>query len=149
MLGAHASLRLRLIVSIGLVLILILVLGSVLIYWHAVHEVDVEMRAAIVVGEHTVHNAVDDVEEAATPLRHLELLVADFDGDRHLQASLLDPDNRILWRSTPLAPSEPAPEWFYRLLAAQPVTARITLPAPFDRFGTILFKTDSRNEIWS
>ena len=56
-------------------------------------------------------------------------------------------DNRILWRSTPLAPSEPAPEWFYRLLAAQPVTARITLPAPFDRFGTILFKTDSRNEI--
>jgi two-component system, NarL family, sensor histidine kinase UhpB len=144
---APVSLRLRLIVSIGLVLILILMLGSVLVYWHAGHEVEVELRAAIDVGAHTIHNAVDDVEEAATPLRHLELLIADFDGDRHLRASLVGLDNRILYRSTPLPPSDPAPEWFYRLLVARSVTAAIELPAPFARFGTVMLETDARNEI--
>jgi two-component system sensor histidine kinase UhpB len=147
MLGAPVSLRLRLIVSIAAVLVTILVLGSVLVYWHAVHEVEVEMRAAVAVGEHTIHNAVDDVEEAASPLRHLELLIADFDGDRHLQASLIGLDNRVLYRSSPLPPSDPAPDWFYRLLAARSVTSLIYLPTPFARFGTILLETDSRNEI--
>jgi len=144
---APASLRLRLIVSIAMVLVLVLVLGSVLVYWHAGHEVEVELRAAIEVGAHTIHNAVDDVEEAASPLRHLELLIADFDGDRHVRASLVSLDNRLIYRSTPLPPSEPAPEWFYRLLAAKSVTAAIELPAPFARFGTILLETDARNEI--
>jgi two-component system sensor histidine kinase UhpB len=144
---APVSLRLRLIVSIALVLVLILVLGSALVYWHAGHEVEVELRAAIEVGAHTIHNAVDDVEEAATPLRHLELLIADFDGDRHLRASLIGLDNRILYRSTPLPPADPAPEWFYRLLVARSVTAAIELPAPFSRFGTIMLETDARNEI--
>jgi two-component system sensor histidine kinase UhpB len=146
MLGAPVSLRLRLIVSIGLMLILILALGSVLIYWHAEHEVEVELGAAIEVGAHTVHNAVDDAEEAANPLRHLELLVADFDGDRHLRASLVNGD-RIIYHSTPQPPSDPAPDWFYRLLAARSVSSRIDLPAPFARFGNILLQADSRNEI--
>jgi two-component system sensor histidine kinase UhpB len=147
MLGAPVSLRLRLIVSIALVLILILVAGSALVYWHAVHEVETELLAAIGVAEHTIQNAVDDVEEAATPLRHLELLIADFDGDRHVQAALVGLDNRILYRSTPLPPEQPAPEWFYRLLRARSVTSVIGLPPPFSRFGAILLETDSRNEI--
>jgi len=147
MLGAPVSLRLRLIVSIALVLVLILVPGSALIYWHAVHEVETELQAAIAVAGRTVQNAVDDVEEAATPLRHLELLVADFDGDRHVQASLVGLDNRILYRSTPLTPDDPAPEWFYRLLAARAATSVIGLPPPFARYGAILLETDSRNEI--
>jgi two-component system, NarL family, sensor histidine kinase UhpB len=147
MLGARVSLRLRLIVSIALVLILILAFGSVLVYWHAEHEVEVELHAAIDVGAHTIQNAVDDVEEAAHPLRHLELLVADFDGDRHLRASLVGFDGRIMYRSTPQPPTDPAPDWFYQLLAARPVSARIELPAPFSPFGTILLQADSRNEI--
>jgi two-component system, NarL family, sensor histidine kinase UhpB len=147
MLGAPASLRLRLIVSIGLVLILILAFGSVLLYWHAKHEVEVELHASLDVGAHTIHNAVDDVEEAARPLRHLELLVADFDGDRHLRASLVGPDNRIIYRSTPQPPADPAPDWFNRLLAAKPVSSLIQLPTPFARFGTILLQADARNEI--
>src|SRR6202522_1607536 len=147
MLGAPVSLRLRLIVSIALVLILILALGSVLIYWHAVNEVEVELGAAIEVGAHTIHNAVDDVEEAAQPQRRLELLVADFDGDRHLRASLVNGDDRVVYRSTPQPPSDPAPDWFYRLLAARAVSSRIELPDPSARFGTILLQADSRNEI--
>jgi two-component system, NarL family, sensor histidine kinase UhpB len=142
-----ASLRFRLIVSITVVLLMILLPGSALVYLHAVHEVDVELHAAANVGAHTIHNAVDDAEEAEHPQRHLELLIADFDGDRHLRATLLDPAGHVLHRSTPLKPSDPAPEWFYQLLARRASTFPIDLPAPFRSVGTILLETDAHNEI--
>ena len=141
------SLRVRLIVSFTVVLILVLLPSSVLVYWHAVHKVDVELRAAAAVGANTIHNAMDDAEEAATPRRHLELLIADFNGDRHLQVTLIDPGGRLLYQSTPLKPSDPAPEWFYRLLARRSSTTAIALPAPFGRVGSILLRTDGHNEI--
>ena len=46
-----------------------------LIYLDAVKKVDTEMAAALGVGIRTVQNATDDAEEAANPLRQLELLV--------------------------------------------------------------------------
>jgi two-component system, NarL family, sensor histidine kinase UhpB len=141
------TLRLRLIVSITVVLLMILLPGSLLVYWHAVHKVDVELRAAAAVGANTVHNAVDDAEEAASPLRHLQLLIADFNGDRHLRATLLDPAGRVLFQSAPLKPSEPAPNWFYRLLARRPMIIPILLPSPFDRIGRIVLQADAHNEI--
>jgi len=140
-------LRLRLIVSITVVLLMILLPGSLLVYWHAVHKVDVELRAAAAVGANTIHNAVDDAEEAATPLRHLQLLIADFNGDRHLRASLLDPAGHVLFESTPLKPSDPAPTWFYRLLARRSMAVSMTLPSPFDRIGHIVLQADAHNEI--
>lgn len=141
------SLRFRLIVSIAGVLGVVLLLGSVLIYWHALGEVHTELEASILVGRNTVHNAVDDVEESETPLlRHLELLVADFDGDRHLRVSLVNANDQVLYRSSPLPPDQPAPEWFYHLLARS-IAARVALPSPFDRVGSILLETDARNEI--
>jgi two-component system, NarL family, sensor histidine kinase UhpB len=146
------TLRARLMLWIGLVLIASLLLGGVLVYWHAVRKVDVEMHAAIEVGEHTIRNAVDDVEGAATPLRQLELLVADLDGDRHLRAMLIAPDGSLVAHSTPSAPSDPAPGWFYSLFVRAPHIARINLAAPFNRYGTIVLETDSHNEIsevWS
>jgi two-component system, NarL family, sensor histidine kinase UhpB len=141
------SLRLRLIVSITLVFLVILLPGSVLVYLHAVHEVEVELRAAVSVGTNTVHNAVDDAEEAERPLRHLELLIEDFNGDRHLRAALVSIDGRPLYRSTPLPPTDPPPEWFYRLLARRSIGTVIHLPDPFNRFGTVLLQADARNEI--
>jgi two-component system sensor histidine kinase UhpB len=65
---------------------------------------------------------------------------------------LVDGDGRVIYRSTPQPPSQPAPDWFYRLLAVRSVSSSIELPAPFARFGTILLQADSRNEIsevWS
>ncbi|HUI62400.1 MAG TPA: hypothetical protein VLX90_19390, partial [Steroidobacteraceae bacterium] len=105
------SLRATLILWIGLVLVASLLFGGVLVYWHAVQKVDVEMRAAITVGEHTIHNAIDDAEEAAAPLRQIRLLVGDLDGDRHLRATLSSASGAILARSNPLQPAEPAPQW--------------------------------------
>ena len=72
------SLRLRLFVSIAGVLALTLIVGCVLIYLDAVKKVDTEMAAALSVGIRTVQNATDDADEAANPLRQLQLLLGDF-----------------------------------------------------------------------
>jgi two-component system, NarL family, sensor histidine kinase UhpB len=99
-----------------------------------------------------VRNAVDEVGEAANPRRRLEMLVADFDGDRHLRASWVETDNTTVATSHPLVSSHRAPEWFYRALVGTPELAQIDLPAPFDGYGRVLLETDSHNEInevWS
>jgi len=146
------SLRLRLIAFIAGVLAFTLIVGCLLIYLEAVKKVDTEMQAAVSVGVRTVQNATDDAEEAVNPLRQLELLIQDFDGNRHLQAFLMDGRGLPIAKSTLLIPSEPSPAWFNHLLAREPYIVRLALPAPFTKYGTILLVSDSHNEIdeaWS
>ncbi len=125
------SLRLRLIVSIAGVLALTLIVGCVLVYLDAVKKVDTEMRAALSVGIRTVQNATDDAEEATNPQRQLELLVEDFDGNRHVQAFLMNPQGLAIAKSMLLIPSDPSPLWFDHLIARDPEVVRLILPAPF------------------
>ena len=141
------SLRLRLIVSIAGVLAFTLIVGCVLIYLDAVKKVDTEMQAALSVGIRTVQNATDDAEEAANPLRQLELLVGDFDGNRHVQAFLMNEQGLSIARSMLLIPSDPSPLWFNHLIAREPQVVHLILPPPFARYGSILLSTDSHNEI--
>jgi two-component system sensor histidine kinase UhpB len=146
------TLRTRLMLWIGVVLVASLAFGGVLVYWHAVRKVDVEMHAAIEVGKHTIDNVVDDTEEGAAPLRQLTLLVADLDGDRHLRGMLVRPDGAVIARSTPLQPTDRVPAWFYNMLERAPEVAHIDLPPPFNQYGSIVLQTDSHNEIgevWS
>ena len=106
------SLRLQLFGTIALVLLATLVIGALLTYRHAIDKIDTEMRAAIAVGSRIAHNAVDDVEEVVNPRRRLELLAADFDGDRHLRAFLVEPGGTIpalLLARTPMCPPANAP----------------------------------------
>jgi two-component system, NarL family, sensor histidine kinase UhpB len=150
--GLLLSLRLRLFVSIAGVLALTLIVGCVLIYLDAVKKVDTEVAAALSVGIRTVQNATDDADEAANPLRQLELLVGDFDGNRHVQAFLMNPQGLPIARSMLLIPSDPSPGWFNHLLARDPQIVHLDLPTPFARYGSILLSTDSHNEIdeaWS
>ena len=78
------------------------------------------MNAAIAVGSRIAHNAVDDSEEATDPRTPSGLLVADFDGDRHLQAMLIWSDGKVLRSSNVALAENPAPDWFSALLAARP-----------------------------
>lgn len=149
---SKVSLRIRLILSIGLILVVSIILGSVIIYWHAVHKVDEEMRAALDVGIRMVQNATDDVEDNADPLRQLQLLIEDFDRNRHLRASFLNTNGNVIVASKPLESTEPAPAWFNRFIARRPETAWVQLPPPFAHYGSIFLETDSHNEIdevWS
>jgi len=138
------SLRSRLLVSIVVTLLLSLAAGSAFTYWHAVKKIETEMQAAIEVGGRFAHNAVDDAEQPADPLRRLKLLVADFDGDRHLRASLLA-GGKVVGASELAKPESPAPGWFYALLAEAPKVLNVKLPAVYDGYGVIL-QTDANNE---
>ncbi|MFA5898476.1 MAG: HAMP domain-containing protein [Hyphomicrobium sp.] len=141
------SLRNRLLISVFATLLLSLIAGGAFTYWHAVAKIDTEMRAAIAVGSRIARNAVDDWEEATDPARRLALLVADFEGDRHLRATLLGPDGKTI-RSSQVASAEtPAPDWLVALLAAPPLKVAVDLPEVFDSFGTVELQTDPRNEV--
>jgi two-component system sensor histidine kinase UhpB len=145
------SLRSRLLFSIFITLLLSLVAGGAFTYWHAVKKIETEMNAAIGVGGRIAHNAVDDAEEAVDPPRRLELLVADFHGDRHLHASLVV-GGKVIKASDLAKPERPAPEWFYNLLAGPPNVLHVQLPPVFDGFGSVVLQTDAANEVaevWS
>ncbi|HTO63863.1 MAG TPA: histidine kinase [Bradyrhizobium sp.] len=146
------SIRRYLILAVIGVLCITLIFGGLLTYFHAVRKVRTEMQAALSVGAHFVQNALDDSEEIINPRRRLRLVVADFDGDRHLVASLVTDKNVILAISTPLAPEEPAPDWFVRLVGGQPLLAYPELPAGVADGGRILLQSNAVNEVaeaWS
>jgi two-component system, NarL family, sensor histidine kinase UhpB len=145
------SLRGRLLCSIFVTLLLSLAAGAAFTYWHAVKKIETEMSAAIAVGGRFAHNAVDDAEEPLNPQRRLDLLVADFDGDRHLRASLVV-DDKVVKTSKLAEPESPAPAWFFDLLAGPPKVLHVKLPPVFDGYGSFLLQTDANNEVaevWS
>lgn len=141
------SLKLELIISIALAVVATFVIASAMLYVHAIEKVQTEIEAAIAVGGRIATNAVDDVEEFTNPRRRLELLVADFDGDRHLRASVWDSLGNLMMTSQVAQPDEPPPDWFYDLFAGEPRAITVSLPAAFDGHGTLVLETNSRNEV--
>ena len=141
------TLRLQLVIWIAMVLTTSLGFGSVAIYWHAVRKVEVEMHAAVLVGEHTVANGIAALNETANPPRWLRMMVAGFDGDRHLRVSLIAPNNLAIATSTLFVAGNRAPEWFHRFLATAPLAARVGLPSRFATLGSIWLEADSHNEV--
>ncbi len=145
------SLRNRVLFSIFITLLLSLVAGGAFTYWHALKKIETEMSAAIAVGGRFAHNAVDDAEEPINPQRRLDLLVADFDGDRHLRATL-SVNGKVVKASKLAEPESPAPRWFYGLLAGPPKVLNVELPSVFKNYGSVTLRTDASNEIaevWS
>ncbi|ACK52060.1 integral membrane sensor signal transduction histidine kinase [Methylocella silvestris BL2] len=147
------SIQSRLVASLTIVLIVSLAFGSALTYEHVLDKVRTEMQAAMSVGLHTAGNAVDDREEAIDPAKRLRLVVDDFNGDRHLRATLFGPHGEVLARSQLLAPDDPAPSWFYRLVtAAEPLRTQLDLPFAFHSIGGMTLEADPHNEVaeaWS
>jgi two-component system sensor histidine kinase UhpB len=145
------SIQRRLALAITLVLALSLILGSALTYWHVVAKVRTEMRAALAVGARTAAKALDS-HDGMDPARGPREIVAAFDGDRHLTAILSSPESRVLARSTPQPPDEPAPAWFFALVAGPEIVADIPLGPTFATVGALLLRADPHNEVaeaWS
>jgi two-component system sensor histidine kinase UhpB len=143
---SRVSLRNRLLFSVFATLLLSLLAGGAFTYWHAVKKIETEMQAAVAVGGRIARNAVDDWEETTDPARRLTLLIADFQGDRHLRASLIADSKAVLSSSVARAES-PAPAWFVDLLAPPPKTVTVVLPPVFDRYGKVILQTDPHNEV--
>jgi two-component system, NarL family, sensor histidine kinase UhpB len=139
-------------VSIALVLLVCLAIDGVFVYWYAVSKVDTEIRAALAVGARTVRDAVAGRPAERLQGESLESLVTDFNGDRHLRVSLVDNTGATVAASSPLVPREPAPRWFFRLIASPSMVLRAELPAPSSAYRAILLEADPHNEIgeaWS
>ena len=140
-------LRVRLIALVGLVLLLCLGGGSVLVGWHAASSVRTELRAALDVGANTIRNGFDDLAGSDDRAKELRHLIATFNGDRHVRATLLDAQGRPVATSRLFAPTQRVPDWFLRLIAAAPNTVRLPMPAVFDDGGAIVLQSDPTNEI--
>jgi two-component system, NarL family, sensor histidine kinase UhpB len=105
------------------------------------------MRAAIAVGEHIAQTAIDDATLAANRLQRLEGLIREFDGNRHLRASLIDRSNQVALASQLESPNTRVPKWFRQLLDGESQVARIKLPPEFSDFTAVLLTTDAGNEL--
>jgi len=141
------SLRRKLIRSIAAGVVFALLLGAALIYANAIAKIDAEMTAALSVGARIARNAVDDEDEIVNAKRRLEILVKDFDGDRHLQAFVIDAAGGVA-KSSRLQPSSGStPEWFYRLFTGRDLGTLVPLPPALATLGRFELRTNSRNEI--
>jgi two-component system, NarL family, sensor histidine kinase UhpB len=145
------SLQQRLVLSISIALIATLLFGSALAFWHAALKVQTELQAAIAVGEHVVKNAIEDARRGDRR-RNPERLIAEFNGDRHVRAVLIDEDGRELLTSNLEAPDHRVPGWFKRYLGGIPEQVRVELPSETNRHAAIVLTSDASNELaeaWS
>jgi len=140
-------LRVRLIILVGLVLVASLACGTALVGWHDANSVQVELRAALDVGVQTVHDGFDDLAHDKDRRTGLRRLVATFNGNRHVRATLLDADARPVATSTLLVPSCPSPAWFRRLIGGNQPAERLPVPPAIERGDVILLQTNSTNEV--
>jgi two-component system, NarL family, sensor histidine kinase UhpB len=142
-------LRVRLIALIGLVLLVSLASGSVLVAWRAASSVRTELRAALDVGIKTIRNGIDEAagtDDRANQLRHL---VATFNGNRHVRATLFDGRDQPIDVSNLFVPTQPVPEWFRYLIGGQLGAIRLAVPPVLvpPGGGTIVLQADPINEI--
>ena len=136
------SLRIRLILTIASIVLLALAAAGGLAWLRATETVRTEMVAAITVGRRIVENALAQSGGAETMTASAEGVVATFDHDRHLRASLLDADGTALAVSALQSSPEPAPDWFGRLIRGDRLVVRIPLSS-----RVLLLETDPANEI--
>ena len=146
------SIQRRLAISITFVLLCSLSVGFALTYSHVISKVRTELQAALAVGASSARNAIEDQDSVDDPMKRLRRVVADFNGDRHLEAILTGPNGRILAQSHLLTPDDPAPAWFFKLVASTPPTQALALPPALDAAGGLTLRTDPQNEVaeaWS
>lgn len=132
------SLRARLTALIVLLLGLGLGAATALAAWQAAQQLRTELGAALLVAAQTVRG---DTLARDDPAR-LARLVAEFNGDRHVQAALLGPDGATLGASTLASGGGPVPGWFASLVGRGPPAVLVREAA-----GTVLLRADPANEL--
>jgi two-component system sensor histidine kinase UhpB len=129
------SLRGRVIVVVALML-LISVSFYVTISWSTARsDLAAELSAARTGGLQTVRSAFEDLPRSDHPQRDLRQLVATFDGNRHVTATVVDRLGQVRLRSRPAMPTDMAPGWFAKSL--RPDVTTVTVPIP-DGSGDVL-----------
>lgn len=141
------SLSATIIRAISIVLLLSLVLSALLIYWHAATKVETEVGSALTLAEKTVRKVIQEAANDDDPRLQLVRLVRVFDGNRHVKATLIEPEPSGARISSMPAPAEELPEWFYKLIARSPAVIRIPLPESISTYGHFELEAEQRGEV--
>jgi two-component system sensor histidine kinase UhpB len=150
---AVLSLRARLLGWVALGMFISLALGGAIACFNASRLAQTEMRSALAVSERTVRHALDGLAQSSDLRRELERLIVSFNGDRNVQATLVDatgPAPALVATSTLSEPSDKVPDWFLQLLRLGPETTRIPVQVG-DFRGFVGLATDPSGEaceIW-
>jgi two-component system sensor histidine kinase UhpB len=139
-------LRLLLVRSIALIFLATLALSTLLVFWRTYEKVEADMTAALTAGQRAVANATDESDGITQPSWRLEHIVANFNGDRNVRATLQRADNSLV-RSTLPAPAHPVPSFLFNILAGPAQTATVDLPQALKSSGTLRLETDAHNDI--
>jgi len=134
-------------VLVGFVLLVSLLSGGMLAWWHAAQSARAEMQAALLAGEHRVRDSIEHLAEVTDREGDLRRLVATFNADRHVRATLLDSAGRRLAGSVLSMPLHPEPDWFFDLLGVGPTSALIAIGGGVGAEKAIELKTDPHNEV--
>ena len=122
------SLRLRVLAAIALVVALGAVSGTVFAGWLARQTLRDELQAAMIGGRQTLARALDALPRSDDAGRDLRRLIATFDGNRHVTASLVDSGGHAIETSHPPVSAHAAPGWFSALLDPRLGALRIAAP---------------------
>src|SRR5258708_3504252 len=152
------SLRARVVALIGAVLLVSMLMGTLVAGYQAREALRAELAAGLGGARQTVNPAFEDLPYSGHPARDLRQLVATFDGNRHVRATLLTADGRPASVSRTEAPDAAAPRWFQRLLGPSPAAIAIRTPAtapgfraivlpPLDEIGPHLFAVNMDAEM--
>jgi two-component system sensor histidine kinase UhpB len=140
-------LRRRLLALVALVLAFCLIAGGALTYWHGLRKIELEMSAAIAVGNSAVSDALSALASTPDAAAHLHRIVRSFDGDRHVIAQLAAPNGAVVDVSRLRAPVDPAPGWLYDLLTGPMHTRTFALPENLKQIGSLIIMADPHNEV--
>jgi two-component system sensor histidine kinase UhpB len=132
------SLRARVVALIGAVLLVSMLMGTLVAGYQAREALRAELAAGLGGARQTVNTAFEDLPHSGHPARDLRQLVATFDGNRHVRATLLTADGRAVSVSRTEAPERPAPRWFQQLLGPSPAAIAIRTPATAPGFRGIV-----------
>ncbi len=122
------SLRARVVALIGLVLLIAMLMGALVAGYQVRQALGAELAAGLGGARQTVNSAFEDLPHSDHPARDLRQLVATFNGNRHVRATLLAADGKPAWTSRLNASGDPAPLWFQRLLGSPPPTVIVPVP---------------------
>src|SRR5262252_6982909 len=141
------SLRFRLIALVCLALVVSLAMGGVTAWVNATRSVRTEMRAALLVGRQTIDIAVERLLRDPDLSRHLDELVASFEGNRHLRVRFIGEAPAATAPIVEKPPFGAVPDWFVRLIRVASVVDRVPITVDGRDYGIIVLETDPHNEI--
>ncbi|MBB2203553.1 sensor histidine kinase [Gluconacetobacter takamatsuzukensis] len=140
--GARLRLLERLLLALAVAALIGLAAGSGLAAWQAGRSIRVELAAALANARADI--AATPPPPAASAAAWLAEMCDSFDGNRHIQARIVDPAGRVL-RQSRLATGPRPPAWFLR--ATAPAMAPLTLaPAGLPTGWRLRLQADATNE---